>query len=131
MMKHEFEELAGYEVSNEDYDKVIEPMYMALNMSKAEFVKCLDKKRFAKKPEIKETPVFISDGTRTPNGCYYIGKWMMQIGEPKTNIRNRKITYTVRETTPEEQYEIGWDRWCASYVDINTFSHANIVIKEI
>ena len=87
----------GYEEgSNEDYDKVIEPMYMALNMSKAEFVKCLDKKRFAKKPEIKETPVFISDGTRTPNGCYYIGKWMMQIGEPKTNIRNRKITYSLR-----------------------------------
>lgn len=47
MMKHEFEELAGYEVSNEDYDKVIEPMYMATNLSKQEFVKCLDRKRFA------------------------------------------------------------------------------------
>ena len=29
MMKHEFEALAGYEVSFEDYNRVIEPMYMA------------------------------------------------------------------------------------------------------
>lgn len=130
MMKHEFEELAGYEVSNEDYDKVIEPMYMALNMSKAEFVKCLDKKRFAKKSEIKKTPVFVSDGTRTPNGCYYVGMWMMQIGEPKTNIQTGKTTYTVRETTPEEQHEIGWDRWCASWVDLNPLNDRTIV-KEI
>lgn len=47
MMKHEFEALAGYEVTNEDYDNVIEPMYMATNLSKQEFVKCIDRKRFA------------------------------------------------------------------------------------
>lgn len=47
MMKHEFEALAGYEVSNEDYNNIIEPMYMAVNMTKAEFVKVIDKKRFA------------------------------------------------------------------------------------
>lgn len=48
MMKHEFEALAGYEVSNEDYNKIIEPMYMALpDVTKAEFVKMIDKKRFA------------------------------------------------------------------------------------
>ena len=51
MMKHEFEALAGYEVSNEDYNNVIEPMYMALaSVTKAEFVKMIDKKRFALKP---------------------------------------------------------------------------------
>ena len=47
MMKHEFEELAGYEVTWEDYNKIIEPMYMATEMSKQDFVKCIDKKRFA------------------------------------------------------------------------------------
>lgn len=48
MMWKEFEEIAGYEVSFEDYDKIIEPMYMALtNVSKQEFVKMIDKKRFA------------------------------------------------------------------------------------
>ena len=51
MMKSEFEALAGYEVSYEDYTNIIEPMYMALpDVSKAEFVKMIDKKRFALKP---------------------------------------------------------------------------------
>lgn len=47
MMKQEFEALAGYQVSAEDYSKIIEPMYMATELSKQEFVKVLDKKRFA------------------------------------------------------------------------------------
>jgi len=47
MMKHEFEELAGYEVSWSDYQNIIEPMYMATNLTKQEFVKVIDKKRFA------------------------------------------------------------------------------------
>lgn len=50
MMKHEFERLAGYEVSAEDYNKIIEPMYMATDLSKEDFVKVIDKKRFALKP---------------------------------------------------------------------------------
>lgn len=49
MMWKEFEEIAGYEVSFDDYNNIIEPMYMATNMSKADFVKCIDKKRFALK----------------------------------------------------------------------------------
>lgn len=51
MMQYEFEELAGYEVSTKDYNDIIEPMYMAVNLSKAEFVKIIDKKRFALKTE--------------------------------------------------------------------------------
>lgn len=47
MMKHEFEELAGYEVSDKDYNTIIEPMYMAVEMNKQDFVKVIDKKRFA------------------------------------------------------------------------------------
>lgn len=47
MMHKEFEEIAGYEVSYEDYTNIIEPMYMATNLSKQEFVKVIDKKRFA------------------------------------------------------------------------------------
>lgn len=49
MMQQEFEQLAGYEVSASDYYDIIEPMYMAVNMSKQEFVKVIDKKRFALK----------------------------------------------------------------------------------
>lgn len=51
MMKEEFEKLAGYEVSFEDYSKIIEPMYLATDLSKPEFVKCVSKKRFAVKPK--------------------------------------------------------------------------------
>lgn len=59
MMYQEFEEIAGYEVSYEDYTNIIEPMYMALpdNVSKQQFVKMLDKKAFAlptKKEMVKE-----------------------------------------------------------------------------
>lgn len=49
MMWKEFEELAGYEVSFKDYSEIIEPMYMATNLSKSEFVKVIDRKRFALK----------------------------------------------------------------------------------
>lgn len=49
MMKHEFEQIAGYEVSAEDYRNILEPMYMALpdSFTKADFVKMVDRKRFA------------------------------------------------------------------------------------
>lgn len=47
MMWKEFEKLAGYEVTYGDYHKIIEPMYMATDLSKQDFIKCLDRKRFA------------------------------------------------------------------------------------
>lgn len=49
MMWKEFEEIAGYEVSFKDYSEIIEPMYMATNLSKQDFVKVIDRKRFALK----------------------------------------------------------------------------------
>lgn len=77
MMHKEFEEIAGIEVSFEDYTNIIEPMYMAANMSKFEFVKTLNLKFFKdrmSKPEknIKRMLVRNRVGeSRTPNGCYY------------------------------------------------------------
>lgn len=50
MMKQEFEQIAGYEVSNTDYDNIIEPMYMATSLSKQDFVKTISRKRFALRP---------------------------------------------------------------------------------
>ena len=50
MMKAEFETIAGYEVSDKDYYNIIEPMYMATNLTKDDFVKTISKKRFALKP---------------------------------------------------------------------------------
>lgn len=76
MMKHEFEEIAKIRVTAEDYDNIIEPMYMATNLSKADFVKTLNLKFFAnrvpKAPKnIKKMAVRSRDGSRrTPNGCW-------------------------------------------------------------
>ena len=53
MLKEEFERIAKIEVEEETYKKVIEPMYMATDLSKEEFVKTLNLKTFAKKHEKK------------------------------------------------------------------------------
>lgn len=55
MMWKEFELIAGYKVSFEDYNDYIEPMYMAVGdtVTKQEFVKMIDRSRFAL-PEPKE-----------------------------------------------------------------------------
>lgn len=77
MMHKEFEQIAGIEVTYEDYTNIIEPMYMALNLSKQEFVKTLNLKFFTDrmpKPEknIKRMLVRNRVGeSKTPNGCYY------------------------------------------------------------
>lgn len=47
MLKKEFEYYAGYEVSDDDYYNIIEPMYMATKLDKQDFVETLNKKRFA------------------------------------------------------------------------------------
>lgn len=129
MMKHEFETLAGYEVSTEDYEKIIEPMYLATNLTKQEFVSTINKKRFAIVKKEEEKAVFISNGQRTPNGAYVVGRWMIQIGNPDVSIKTGKITYKVREPSMEEQRKIGWDYWCASHIDIHTMND-RLVIKE-
>ena len=77
MMHKEFEEIAVIEVTAEDYNNIIEPMYNATNLSKQEFVKTLNLKFFKDripKPEknIKRMLVRNKVGERmTPNGCYY------------------------------------------------------------
>ena len=53
MMKEEFERIAGYEVSYYDYKNIIEPMYLATNLNKSEFVKKLNRKEFEITPKTK------------------------------------------------------------------------------
>ena len=47
MLKEEFERIAGYAVSDKDYYKIIEPMYIACELDKTDFIQTLNKKRFA------------------------------------------------------------------------------------
>lgn len=77
MMQKEFEAIAGIAVTTEDYDKIIEPMYLATEMSKADFIQTLNLKFFASR--VPKTPknikrMLVRDKcgfTKTPNGCYY------------------------------------------------------------
>lgn len=67
MTKFEFEKIAGYEVSNEDYNNIIEPMYYATDLNKQDFVKTLNRKAF----EIKAEPKKIIVGVKQcPNGTW-------------------------------------------------------------
>lgn len=61
MMKQEFERIAGYEVSMEDYNNIIEPMYMATNLDKYEFVKVVDKNRFEVKKQKSEERIELEE----------------------------------------------------------------------
>jgi len=84
MMKQEFEALAGYEVSTEDYNNIIEPMYMATNLDKAEFVKTINRKAFEKKHEYKKVIIGVK---AMPNGT-----WMNYEAELlNVNIKTGKI----------------------------------------
>lgn len=76
MMKEEFERLAKIEVTHETYSKIIEPMYLATDLSKQEFVKLLNLKGLAmpkvKTKNIKKMLIRDRSGyTKTPNGCWY------------------------------------------------------------
>lgn len=93
MMWHEFEKLAGYEVSQEDYENVIEPMYLATKLNKQDFIKTLNRKTFEKKherrPNIKVMCVRDRSGYRmTPNGCYYNIQYVDMVD---VDIRTGKI----------------------------------------
>lgn len=57
MMKHEFEELAGRTVTNDQY-KAIETLYMESNMTKQEFVKSVQ-------PMLKAIPEVIAKSEET------------------------------------------------------------------
>lgn len=76
MMWKEFEELAKVEVTFETYSKIIEPMYIAADLPKQDFIKLLNLKALAapkiKKKNIKKMCVRDRSGyMKTPNGCWY------------------------------------------------------------
>lgn len=93
MLKQEFEALAGYEVSTETYNKVIEPMYMATDMDKREFVKCLDKKYFALRTKIQLLTAMKKEA-----------KHLMETAEQYTDFESRNRL----EATAKEYAERFW-----------------------
>lgn len=72
MMWNEFEEIAGYRVRFETYKNIIEPMYLAIpqTISKVEFVKMLDRKRFEYIPEKSQEQIKIEKKLRAEINGY-------------------------------------------------------------
>ena len=107
MMQQEFEAIAKIRVTAEDYNTIIEPMYLATGLSKADFVKTLNLKFFASrvpKPEknIKKMHVRSRDGSgRTPNGCWYYIEYVELVD---VSIRTGK--YIVRPLDDEDLQKI-------------------------
>ncbi len=131
MLWKEFEQLAGYEVSLKDYIEIIEPMYLATGLCKAEFIRTLNRKAFEIRRAEKLTPVFLSDGTTTFNGCYYTGTWMMRVGELEADIRTGKTIVRLREMTPQEQQELRLSEGISHYVDIHTYDTDYLIKKPL
>lgn len=111
MTKQEFEKIAGYEVSFDDYSKIIEPMYSASPLDKFEFVKCLNKSRFA----IKDKRKYISE-------IKSIGKAIIKkCGHTTTHEEEDKLCTLTKEfcdrfgysyVCPEYGYEFPDNRGC-------------------
>jgi hypothetical protein len=108
MMKHEFEQIAGYEVSWEDYNTIIEPMYLAIpeNISKQDFVKMISRKRFEVK---RPTEIVIIGVKQMPNGT-----WMNYEAElVDVDIKTGKIKVkriTENRCWAETDYDIHYTR---------------------
>lgn len=105
MMKHEFEQLAGYEVSTEDYDKVIEPMYMAVNLSKQDFVKCVDRKRFA-----------LPTKRQCVNQMVKIAKHLAETCERYTDYPARDELDNLAKAYAKRFYSVDWVNDTSTYV---------------
>lgn len=114
MMWAEFEQIAGYEVSFEDYTNIIEPMYNATNLTKGEFVKTLNRKAFdlkvKKQDMIKQMKAIAEE--RKANAEHF------------TNIEAENKLYDLaykyaeifhRFSTPEIVREKTFETWGCSY----------------
>ena len=101
MMKSEFENLAGREVTDEQY-RAIETLYMSSNLEKTEFVKSMKPilkniPQPERKKDIKRMVVRDRSGYRkTPNGCYYHIEYVELVDIDIKTGQQRKSLRTIR-----------------------------------
>ena len=69
MTRKEFEIIAGVEVGEEEYNEVIEPMYLASGLDKYEFIKYINKSMFEKKKIKVDLPIGEIEGE--PMALFY------------------------------------------------------------
>lgn len=103
MLHFEFCKIAKCEISYEAYKQGFEPLYMTMDIDKYAFVKMMSSaiktvaKREAEQERKNQKLIFVSDGTKTPNGCYYLGEFVKMVD---VDIPTGKVI--VRELTDDE-----------------------------
>lgn len=103
MLHSEFCKIAKCEISYKAYKEAFEPLYMTMDIDKYAFVKMMSSaiktvaKREMEQERKNQKLIFVSDGTKTPNGCYYNGEFVKLVN---VDIPTGKIV--VRELTDDE-----------------------------
>lgn len=113
MMKHEFEKLAGRQVTAEQY-KAIETLYTSSDLNKQDFVKNIKSMlKTIPQPEKKKTIVMIgvtdrSGYYKTPNGCWYhtyLGELVgINIKTGKMQVKKTEDSYDMRGVSFDDIY---------------------------
>lgn len=120
MLKEEFERLAGYKVTDDDYYKIIEPMYIATDLNKIEFIRCLNRSKFEHKTreqlveekerlinEIKNVAFFIYDVKEDDCCAYNNGVEVLDDKLDETQKRFDENAHIVWSNETEEYYGSG------------------------
>ena len=114
MMYEEFMNLAGYEVSYSDYVNIIEPMYMALDVDKSDFIKCLNRKRFELEPLDKIHDRMKKLANQIKENCTHYTDYEAydQIEALAENYKNRLQAYNYQIETTEKLYNNCYHSTC-------------------
>ena len=132
MFKEEFEKLAGYEVSYSDYVNIIEPMYMATDLNKSEFVKTINKKQFALKTRKQLLNEIKKIALEVENNCGTTGAY-----EESKQLYTKINEYAMRFYQSDKvQYRYGyelplWERGCQFPIQATIFNHRFDVVERI
>ena len=132
MMKEEFERIAGYEVSYNDYVNIIEPMYMATDLNKVEFVKTINKKQFALKTRKQLLNEIKKIALEVENNCSTTGAY-----EESKQLYTKINEYAMRFYHSDKvQYRHGyelplWERGCQFPIQATIFNHKFDVVERI
>lgn len=103
MLHSEFCKIAKCEISYEAYKQAFEPLYMTMDIDKYAFVKMMSSaiktvaQREIEQERKNQKLIFVSDGTKTPNGCYFNGEFVKLVN---VDIPTGKVI--VRELTDDE-----------------------------
>lgn len=95
MLKEEFEKISGIEVSDYNYKNIVEPMYMAVNLDKKDFIKLLNLKALAEKSGRKNLKYlydkFMKKAKEYNKKCFYCCDYNIEndIEDIMLTIRNR------------------------------------------